>query len=113
MNHAHHLSSLLNSNLSTLNNNVGNIKKFASNSGVNDYVLFNRVPIAYRISALFIGNGNGLAYMRNCALFSNGTASDDSISSGEISAVDNGDGTANITISHVPPWGFYSLIIFY
>ena len=65
-----------------------------------------------RISGIIVGNANGAPFFRYCQLFSSGDATDVGIDSGTISSTDNGDGTANVTVT-VPQWGKYNLIVFY
>lgn len=93
-------------------NSMKNVKLFYCNSDSAEVAVFNNVPIAFRVSALFIGNANGFSDFRSCGLFSMGEANSCTISSGTISCSDNGDGTANITIS-CTQWGIYWLMVFY
>ena len=96
-----------------INNRITKIKIFYADSGARTSVVFNNVPIGYREGAIFVGNGNNTPVFRYCALFMNGTADHNSINSGTINSTDNGNGTANITISPVEQWGRYNFIIFY
>ena len=96
-----------------INNRIFYIKGFWEDCGGNEYVVFHNVPIDFRICGIVVGNGNGNPFFRYCTLFMNGTAEQNTIDSGTISSKDNGDGTANITISPVNQWGRYNLIVFY
>lgn len=87
------------------------IQVFTANSNGNNYVTFINIPILYRKSAIFIGNGNGTIDFRHCALFSDGSCNNNEISVGTITVTDNGNGTANITINCYK-WGIYYLIYF-
>lgn len=95
-------------------NGIFNIKYFHGWTHDNTSVTFTNVPLLdSRVSAIFVGNANGSPDFRYCALFDRGTAEGNRISSGSITATDNGDGTANVTISEISAWGNYRLIVFY
>ena len=97
------------------NNKIFYIKKIFAESEDKTSVTFKNVPIAYRVCAIVLGNANGYPFFRYCALFVNGGAdsSEQGVNEGSISSTNNGDGTANITISPVNQWGYYHLIVFY
>ena len=92
---------------------IFNIIKFFGQSYDKTSVTFSNVPIAYRISGIVVGSSNGAQFFRYCALFRDATADQNNIDSGTISATDNGNGMANITISPVNQWGYFNLIVFY
>ena len=98
-----------------LNNKIFYIKKIFAESEDKTSVTFTNVPIAYRVCAIVLGNANGFPFFRYCTLFVNGgtDSSEQGINDGTISSTNNGDGTANITISTVNQWGYYHLIVFY
>lgn len=96
-----------------VNNRIFKILCFWEDSSSKDYVVFKNVPIGYRECGIAIGNANGNPFFRYFTLFLNGEASQNGIDSGTISTADNGDGTANVTISPVDPWGRYNLVVFY
>lgn len=96
-----------------IKNRIFYIKGFLADCGPNDYVVFMNVPIDFRVCGIVVGSGNGNPFFRYCTLFLNGEAGQNGIDSGTISSTDNGDGTADITISPVNQWGRYNLIVFY
>ena len=101
--------------LKTLSNSMGKIHVFSAGTNDTGHVTFLNVPISYRIPAIFVGNANGIPDFSYCALFLSGNANGNSIndSNRTISATDNGNKTANITIAPVGAWGFYRLVVFY
>lgn len=92
------------------------IKYYCSESKNTNIALFSNVEIGMRLPALFIGNANGTPVFDYCALFKLGGYDECAItgtSGFSISSSDNSDGTADISISGVPNWGYYRLIVFY
>lgn len=97
-----------------LNSDNNKMRVYCGFSKESYMVVFQNVVIHFRVPALLLGNANGNPLLRYCALFS-GTDNTElgMINDGSITIKDNGNGTADISISSVAVWGIYYLIVFY
>lgn len=98
-----------------IRNEVEYYGRYYAGSSNTQTAIFRRVKIANRVAALLVGNSNGVPIYGYCALFKNGdTECQITGTSGlAIKCEDNGDGTANVSISGVNKWGNYYLTVFY
>lgn len=93
---------------------LNKIRRFFSATDSGTVALFKNVPYDFRISAILIGNGNGTLTFAYLTLFSFESSTGGDISGNySVQGTKNEDGTVDISISGVEPWGRYTLLVFY